>query len=60
MKTYLLRRQQVIARPVDEVFVFFSDARNLEVLTPRWMNFQIQTPWPIEMGKGAIIEYTIR
>lgn len=60
MRTYLLTRRQVIPRPVDEVFAFFADARKLELLTPPWMNFQIHTPGPIEMGKGAIIQYTIR
>jgi ligand-binding SRPBCC domain-containing protein len=60
MKTYLLRRQQVIPRPVDEVFAFFSDACNLEVLTPLWMNFRVRTPTPIEMQAGVLIEYTIR
>lgn len=60
MRTHVLERQQVIARPVGEVFAFFADPCNLELLTPRWMNFRIHTPTPIEMQEGVRIEYTIR
>jgi ligand-binding SRPBCC domain-containing protein len=42
------------------VFPFFSDAGNLNKLTPPWLNFQILTPLPIEMRVGALIEYRIR
>lgn len=50
-----------IVRPysINEVFEFFSKAENLEVLTPEFLNFQIKTPLPIEMKKGAIIDYRI-
>ena len=34
MSTYRLIREQVIAHPLDEVFAFFADARNLETLVP--------------------------
>jgi ligand-binding SRPBCC domain-containing protein len=41
------------------VFAFFSDASNLEALTPPWLRFRVVTPAPIEMRAGAVIEYQI-
>jgi ligand-binding SRPBCC domain-containing protein len=43
-----------------EMKPFFSDAGNLETLTPLWLNFQILTPHPIQMHAGARIEYQLR
>jgi ligand-binding SRPBCC domain-containing protein len=54
-----LERSQRIARPLSEVFAFFSNARNLEAITPPFLRFQIVTPSPIEMREGACIEYRI-
>jgi ligand-binding SRPBCC domain-containing protein len=55
-----LESSAFIPRPLDEVFAFFSDARNLELLTPPWMNFRIATEGPIEMRVGTIIDYKLR
>lgn len=56
----LVVAEQVIPRPIDEVFTFFSDARNLERLTPELIRFRILTPMPIEMSVGTIIDYKMR
>lgn len=56
---YVLEREQVVSRPRPEVFAFFSDAANLERLTPARLRFRIKSPLPIEMRPGAVIEYDL-
>jgi ligand-binding SRPBCC domain-containing protein len=58
-KTHRLTRSQSIARPVEEVFAFFSDATNLETITPPFLRFRIVTPLPIEMRAGTRIDYAL-
>ncbi len=58
-RTYRLEQVQEIDRPLDEVFRFFSDAGNLQALTPRFLDFSIKTPLPIDMRAGARIEYRL-
>ena len=45
---------------MDEVFQFFSNAENLEALTPPFLGFRILSDLPIKMEEGARIEYSIR
>lgn len=60
MRVQLLDREQFIARPLTDVFEFFSLAHNLEQLTPPWLGFEVLTPDPIEMHVGALIDYRLR
>jgi ligand-binding SRPBCC domain-containing protein len=46
--------------PAEEVFAFFSDAHNLDALTPPWLHFRILTPRPIDLRRGARIDYRLR
>ncbi|GDY00617.1 hypothetical protein LBMAG48_30200 [Phycisphaerae bacterium] len=48
-----------VPRTREELFPFFADAANLNVLTPPWLDFKIVTPLPIEMKQGAFIDYRI-
>ena len=59
-RSYRIERIQRVPRPLAEVFAFFSDAHNLEAITPDFMGFQILTPTPIVMAAGTRIDYQIR
>lgn len=60
MKTHVFRAEQWLPQPRSSVFSFFADARNLEAITPPWVNFEIRTPTPIAMRAGALIDYRLR
>ena len=60
MKEFLLERTSRVERPLPEVFDFFASAENLERLTPPELGFQITSRLPIEMRRGALIDYTIK
>lgn len=54
-----LHHETVVPASLEETFAFFSDAVNLERLTPPWINFRIRTAMPIEMKEGTLIDYQI-
>ena len=54
-----LSRTQLVGRPLPEVFAFFSDASNLDALTPPFLHFRILTPMPIELCAGAQLDYQL-
>ena len=56
---YTLTREQRLPGSPDEVFPFFGDARNLERITPPWLNFHVVTPM-LEMRQGTLIEYRLK
>lgn len=60
MKVHLLERTQTIPQSRRETFAFFSDAFNLERITPPFLRFRILTPPPIQMEQGTLIEYRLR
>ncbi len=51
--------EQAVAAGIEETFDFFSDAANLDAITPAFLNFQILTTPPIVMREGALIEYRL-
>ncbi len=60
MAEHVLERTQIIKRPRAEVFEFFADAGNLERITPPELNFEIISPQPIDIKKGALIDYRLK
>jgi uncharacterized protein len=44
----------------EDVFAFFSDARNLEVITPSFVHFRILKAPEDGLFEGALIEYKLR
>ena len=59
MRFHTLRSEQWIPRTPDEVFAFFSDAHNLETITPTWLGFRTLTRSPIPMAAGTKIQYRL-
>jgi ligand-binding SRPBCC domain-containing protein len=56
----LLERTTFIPAPIDRVFAFFSDPRNLSRLTPSSLGFTILSAPLRELRQGDEIEYRIR
>lgn len=56
---YTLEREQWLRRPLAEVFDFFSNAMNLEMLTPPWLRFAVLPPAPATLFTGATILYKL-
>lgn len=54
-----IQAETIVPVDLDTTFAFFSDAANLERLTPPWINFRILSPLPIAMREGATIDYHI-
>ena len=59
MSPRTLERVQFIPRPRSEVFAFFSDAINLERITPPFLHFRIVTPLPLDIHEGALLDYRL-
>ena len=59
MAVHRLERRQYLDHPLEDVFAFFAEARNLERITPEWLRFEVLTPEPVEMAVGAVIDYRL-
>lgn len=57
---FRLTASLTLPRPLDEIFAFFADARNLEALTPPWLRFRLVPPEPVAMRVGTRIAYRLR
>lgn len=52
--------EQWISQPKDKVFHFFSEAHNLEKITPPFLNFEILKSSNNPIGKGTLIDYRLK
>jgi ligand-binding SRPBCC domain-containing protein len=52
-------RKQVLKTNINECWDFFSNPKNLSVITPPEMNFVILTELPEEIYPGLIIQYKV-
>ncbi|MEM7784211.1 MAG: SRPBCC family protein [Planctomycetota bacterium] len=57
---YLLNAEMTVPLDRKQVFNFFADARELERITPQWLNFKILTPLPVTMKAGLLLDYKIK
>ncbi len=57
---FQLTTELLVEEPRSEVFAFFADAYQLDTITPPWLLFSVQTPRPIEMFAGTLIDYKLR
>lgn len=46
--------------PIDRAFDFYSDALNLEPMTPPWLHFKVTTPGPVTLRPGMLLDYRLR
>ncbi len=58
--TFRLSTELWVPRGIEEVFELFSDAHNLETITPPELRLQVLSPRPIHMEVGTRIPYRFR
>jgi ligand-binding SRPBCC domain-containing protein len=57
---FRLSAELVLPKKLEEIFSFFSCAKNLEKITPDFLNFKIVSNGALEMSVGTIIDYKLR
>lgn len=57
---HVLLMEQWVPRPIDEVFAFFSDARNLELLTPPHLRFKVLGFSTDSLQAGTRLDYKLQ
>ncbi len=60
MTVHLLERETIVGAPLDDVFPFFADAKNLERLTPPELRFRIVGDAPTDVRAGTLIDYRLK
>jgi ligand-binding SRPBCC domain-containing protein len=57
---YQLKRTQFIKADIKTCWDFFSSPKNLKLITPPYMGFEVKTEVPEKMYEGLMIAYTVR
>ncbi len=57
--SYSLTTHQWFPLKKEELFKFFSDAQNLEAITPPWLNFKILNVSTENIQEGTLLDYKI-
>jgi len=60
MRVHNFESQLWLPQPPEKVFAFFSDAQNLDLITPPWLHFRTLTLDRIAMRPGAMIDHRLR
>ncbi len=58
-RTHEMFAEQWVPRTPDEIFPFFCDEKNLETLTPPFLNFSVLGKSTAEIGQGTLIDYRL-
>ncbi len=53
------KAEQWISAQREDVFPFFAEAKNLEKITPPWLNFKVLRQSTDSINEGTLIDYTI-
>lgn len=56
----ILEAETLVPRRLDDVFPFFAEAGNLQRITPPELSFHIETPLPVKMDTGVLLDYRLR
>jgi ligand-binding SRPBCC domain-containing protein len=57
---YQLKSTQFVKTDLETCWDFFSSPKNLQVITPDYMGFDIKVELPEKMYEGLMIEYTVK
>ena len=57
---YEFKQTTTLQHPIEKVYEFFSNAENLEKITPSFVGFKIISPTPINIQQGTLIDYRLK
>ena len=60
MRLFTLKRSQHLGITIEAAWDFFSNPRNLPLITPDWLDFTITNRIPPKMHAGMIISYRLK
>lgn len=53
-------QKQFFAQPIEEIWPFFSNEKNLEQITPPWLNFKVLNSSTPDIEKNTLINYKLK